>query len=70
MESKKQVVMLARSTEQPKDEIEKREPAAAAEIETTNSKHRLLLADEAKLHDVKQPHSNDVLSGRGVTTNR
>ena len=30
----------------------------------------LLLADEEKMADIVQPHHNDVLCGRGVTTNR
>ena len=30
----------------------------------------LLLVEEQQLHGIKEPHSNDVLCGRGVTTNR
>lgn len=30
----------------------------------------LLLADEQKLVEIEKPHHNDVLCGRGVTTNR
>ena len=32
--------------------------------------NRLLLADEQKVEGIKSPHHNDVLCGRGVTTNR
>jgi len=34
------------------------------------SNNRLLLVDEQKMFDIEKPHHNDVLSGRGVTTNR
>ena len=30
----------------------------------------LLLVDEQKMVDIEKPHHNDVLCGRGVTTNR
>lgn len=32
--------------------------------------NRLLLADEQKMFGIQKPHHNDVLCGRGVTTNR
>jgi hypothetical protein len=32
--------------------------------------NQLLLEDEQKMYDIKEPHHNDVLCGRGVTTNR
>ena len=32
--------------------------------------NQLLLVDEQKMVDVEKPHHNDVLCGRGVTTNR
>lgn len=32
--------------------------------------NRLLLAEEQKVEGIKNPHHNDVLCGRGVTTNR
>lgn len=32
--------------------------------------NQLLLVDEQKMVDVEKPHNNDVLCGRGVTTNR
>ena len=32
--------------------------------------NQLLLADEKKMVDIAKPHHNDVLCGRGVTTNR
>eukprot|EP00934_Nitzschia_sp_Nitz4_P008083 Nitzschia sp. Nitz4//scaffold8_size234185//9733//12128//NITZ4_001229-RA/size234185-processed-gene-0.251-mRNA-1//1//CDS//3329559722//8073//frame0 len=35
-----------------------------------DEEHRLLLADEQKMVDIEHPHHNDVLCGRGVTTNR
>eukprot|EP00980_Cylindrotheca_fusiformis_P021481 scaffold8353_cov138-Cylindrotheca_fusiformis.AAC.12 len=34
------------------------------------ARNRLLLDEEQKMHDIKDPHHNDVLCGRGVTTNR
>ena len=34
------------------------------------SDNQLLLVDEQKMVDIKKPHHNDVLCGRGVTTNR
>jgi len=32
--------------------------------------NHLLLVDEQKMVDIEKPHHNDVLCGRGVTTNR
>ncbi len=32
--------------------------------------NQLLLVDEQKMVDIEKPHHNDVLCGRGVTTNR
>lgn len=32
--------------------------------------NQLLLVDEQKMDDIEKPHHNDVLCGRGVTTNR
>jgi len=32
--------------------------------------HELPVSEEQKMFDIKQPHHNDVLCGRGVTTNR
>ena len=32
--------------------------------------NQLLLEDEQKMENIKSPHHNDVLSGRGVKTNR
>jgi hypothetical protein len=32
--------------------------------------NRLLLTEEQKTKDIRNPHHNDVLSGRGVKTNR
>lgn len=32
--------------------------------------NQLLLVDEQKMEDIEKPHHNDVLCGRGVTTNR
>lgn len=37
---------------------------------TMLERHQLLLAEEQKMVDIKNPHHNDVLSGRGVKTNR
>ena len=34
------------------------------------SDNQLLLVDEQKMVDIEKPHHNDVLCGRGVTTNR
>ncbi|KAG7367074.1 hypothetical protein IV203_029744 [Nitzschia inconspicua] len=36
----------------------------------SSSENRLLLAEEQKMEDIETPHRNDVLCGRGVTTNR
>jgi len=41
----------------------KGEPRSAPE-------NQLLLVDEQKMVDIQKPHHNDVLCGRGVTTNR
>ena len=32
--------------------------------------NQLLIVDEQKMVDIEKPHHNDVLCGRGVTTNR
>lgn len=63
-------------------EVEENPPSAAAaavagddeqqqqDTTTATTTNPLLLAEEQQLHGIKEPHNNDVLCGRGVTTNR
>jgi hypothetical protein len=48
------------------DFSEEDDPATMMELR----QNQLLLAEEEKMYDIKEPHHNDVLCGRGVTTNR
>lgn len=52
-------------------EVSDHSRSSPASTEARNQYDRgLLLADEEKLTDIEHPHHHDVLSGRGVTTNR
>jgi hypothetical protein len=52
------------------DEITSTKMESMLEAPPEPIENPLLLDDEQKMLDIEEPHHNDVLCGRGVTTNR